>query len=728
MKVKCNVDLIGYSEKPKGAEIGALRNRLGASKALQEIEPDELVQLIKEGRSFTPGALEGTTAASWTSQQIICADIDNDTGRKAADGKHICLNEPLTVEGAIQVMKQYGIIPYCIYNSFSMTETWPKFRIVLILAEPITDPEEAEDLIERFTGIFNSKVPHCADSTSKDLARLYFGGRPDSVVDYRKGITDLYLLRDIPKPEKFEADLPDFQEDRQEDPVTEEASDSRQEPRNRFEEMQADYEYQKAHFDLAAYVEKTSGSTPVKHGKRLYFNPCPICGHNDDFCISSSDRSFTCYSANGLNKGGGTIIDYLMHTKKLTQAEALDYFQFEILGIDRNEWNHAYYEAQNEAAASIPDYSSLPWPDEVPDLSAAEEPEEDPDRAAILNRPTGEKMLDSFFAEIQTDKYRPVPTGINNLDYALYGGFQRGTLVTLGAAPGLGKTTIAQFILENMARAGTDVLYINLEMDRNQMLARSFSRLIFENSNAGKLSDLTSLDILRGYTWTSKDYKTVSFVMDIYGRTIAPHIVYNPDDLKDTGNRIQGILTIMRKEAARLIAENKRAPIVCVDYLQLIECDILEPGERTVDTATGIRRILKALKDYALDFNTVVIVVMANNRASNSEGRSSIDSGRDTSNIEYAGDLMLGLSYTAIVNHETYIAKYLKETGEPVYKPVTLEYINKQIDKAEREHEDRPIIAKKLSLEVVKSRFSVPNKRANFIFDGRHSTFIIYPD
>ena len=95
-----------------------------------------------------------------------------------------------------------------------------------------------------------------------------------------------------------------------------------------YNELQAQFEADKESFNLAAYVESTTGSRPVKRGRALFFNPCPICGHNDDFQVTGS--VYHCHSASGGT--GGSIIDYLMNKDKLDMGAACDKFKYEIMG------------------------------------------------------------------------------------------------------------------------------------------------------------------------------------------------------------------------------------------------------------------------------------------------------------------------------------------------------------------------------------------------------------
>lgn len=339
---------------------------------------------------------------------------------------------------------------------------------------------------------------------------------------------------------------------------------------------------------------------------------------------------------------------------------------------------------------------------------------QDEAREEELRKRTGEGMLEDFLLTVTDNEARtfePIPTGIKDIDRALEGGFIRKTLVTLGAPPAMGKTALAQWIFENIAQAGQDVLYINLEMSREQLLARSLSRLAYKYE--GK--DFSALEVLRGYAWTEEQREAITQAAARYKADIAPHFIYNPEGVT---NSIDSILTAMEAETARIKAQGKPAPLVCIDYLQLIDS-----GER--DAIEGMKGVIFKLKDFAKRENTVVFVIIANNRASNKSGTVDMESGRDTSAIEYSGDFMLGLAYTAIEDRREYEYTYEdksgnKKTGKAPYDLETIRRLKKEAYEAGK---DIPAVCNEVSLKVLKSRFTEAERRANLIFDGKHSTF-----
>lgn len=360
------------------------------------------------------------------------------------------------------------------------------------------------------------------------------------------------------------------------------------------------------------------------------------------------------------------------------------------------------------------------------------------EEAERLREPTSQESFDDFLAEVMTDRFEPISTGIDQLDKALSGGLERKTLVTLAAAPGAGKTAIAQYILENMAEKGHNVVYVNLEMDRSQLLSRSIARLSHERSLTDQravpntrnhlpqsvFADIIAIDVRRGYKWTDEQKTIVEKTAAYYREHIAPHFQYVTTNRADPGhidNTLTSILGKLEAITAELIRNGQDAPLVCIDYLQFIGKD---EDSKKLDNADFIKKILDELKNFALKYNTVVLVITANNRASNAEGRASMDSGRDTSNIEYSGDVMLSLVYTAVEEH--WLRRNgVDKNGNDKTAYVDNDFIYRVTDwkLSQDTTSGYPIIAKLLSLKVVKGRSIESRRAAKFIYDGRYFYF-----
>lgn len=286
--------------------------------------------------------------------------------------------------------------------------------------------------------------------------------------------------------------------------------------------------------------------------------------------------------------------------------------------------------------------------------ATAEAQEAEAQRAAN----SGAEMVKSFLEDVQTRRYEPMPTGIADIDKGLSGGFTRQQLVILGAAPGAGKTALAQWIFEGMATRGTPCVFVNLEMSRNQLLARSISRVA-----ARRGYNITTSDIMQGYKWTPVQRDAIEAAAREYAATIAPRMTMNPDGV--TAN-LDTIIKYIEAEAARAEKVQQVAPVVVIDYLQLIT------GDPREDTAAVIKRAMAEFKRYAMQHNTVVFVIIAHNRTSNSSGNVSMESARDTSAIEYSADIQLALTFTQCLKRKGQETKAPEELSEDEKKNVTL--------------------------------------------------------
>jgi DNA repair protein RadA/Sms len=75
--------------------------------------------------------------------------------------------------------------------------------------------------------------------------------------------------------------------------------------------------------------------------------------------------------------------------------------------------------------------------------------------------------------EVKAEHSARLGTGIAELDRVLGGGLVPGSLVLLGGAPGIGKSTLAGMALANIAGAGNDVLYVSGEESAAQVRRRA---------------------------------------------------------------------------------------------------------------------------------------------------------------------------------------------------------------------------------------------------------------
>lgn len=300
---------------------------------------------------------------------------------------------------------------------------------------------------------------------------------------------------------------------------------------------------------------------------------------------------------------------------------------------------------------------------------------------AAVNR----NYIDDFLEKIQTEAYKPYQTDLSFFDDLLNGGVIRQSLLLLMAAPGTGKTTLCQQISEAMAAHQKPVIYLNFEMSREQMLAKAISGRL---AKRGKF--YSALHIMQGYKWNEAEAAEIKEALQEYSRDIFPYLQYNPDGVSSD---LDNILEYLKAVGEQAKAAGAAAPVIVVDYLHLIS------SKNNIDTQELIKQSVTGLKKYAIDYDTFVISIVATNRNGNSSGRITLESGRDSSNIEYTADYQLSLNYFDIDNGNI--------------KPHEVD----KISILQRQEERQMII------RVLKGRFVQPGRTANVWFNAASNYF-----
>lgn len=341
---------------------------------------------------------------------------------------------------------------------------------------------------------------------------------------------------------------------------------------------------------------------------------------------------------------------------------------------------------------------------DIPTDAPTQKPVETAENAVVRD---SVELFDSFMGKIQTEAYRPLKTGMTDFDRLLNGGIMKQSLVILSAAPGTGKTTLTQQIFETMAKDGNTVVFLNLEMSREQLYARSVSRIVKKKGGT-----LTASDILQGYSWTDEQRRQATEAATEYRKDIAPNMHYNPDGCTTD---LQSITDALTREADAALQAGKTAPVVVLDYLHLVTTAQREEQSEIV------KKTVAALKDYAIKYDTFVFCISATNRTSNQRGQISLESGRDTSAIEYTADVVLSLNYAAL-HDKTKIPIPRKDDdgnvipGSTEYQvadannPDHMEYLQKQ----------QP---RQMLVQVLKNRMNEPGGKLYLAFDAAHSQF-----
>jgi replicative DNA helicase len=254
-----------------------------------------------------------------------------------------------------------------------------------------------------------------------------------------------------------------------------------------------------------------------------------------------------------------------------------------------------------------------------------------------LKESAGYHMQDFINGIKESAETKAIPTGFNYLDSVLEGGLYEG-LYTIGAGTSTGKTTYIMQIVDNIAKAGEDVLVIALEMARNELMARSISRLTYEDElqsvkhYAKKIREITTYNKYSKYTKEEREH--IQLAMNAYAE-YANHIFIH-----------EGVGNIGVKEVKELIEKHIKytgnKPVVVVDFIQ-----ILAPyNERYSDKQNTDKAVLE-LKRLSREHKIPIIAISSTNRTSYNDAPS-LSMFKESGSLEFLSDVALGMAFDAV--------------------------------------------------------------------------------
>ncbi len=254
-------------------------------------------------------------------------------------------------------------------------------------------------------------------------------------------------------------------------------------------------------------------------------------------------------------------------------------------------------------------------------------------------------FLDPFNAQRRKGKWE---TGFAALDKTLGGGLCAG-LHCLGAASSLGKSTFSVQMADMMAAKGYDIIYFSLEMNYNDINAKSISRKMFElASYEAKSDDLQNPDALRA--WDKRKLscytKAVDELMKTRGRLFVVNTPSEQISAADVKETVKGY-----------IEAGKQKPVIIIDYLQFLK----KFDDRLTDKQNMDKNII-ALKETAATYDVPIFLISSLSR---SFYKVPIDmaSFKESGIIEYTAETVIGLQYHG-VESEKFDAK--KASAKPI--------------------------------------------------------------
>ena len=241
--------------------------------------------------------------------------------------------------------------------------------------------------------------------------------------------------------------------------------------------------------------------------------------------------------------------------------------------------------------------------------------------------------IPNFRLAIEKSKTAPFfPTGFPMLDEILDGGLYAG-LYFVGAISSLGKTTFCLQIADHVAASGHDVLVFSLEMARNELIAKSVSRLTYSLQGDSRFAK-TTRSILTGSRYENYSQDELALIekaiteYENYG-----HNLYITEGVGDVG------IEQIREKVQKHIKLTGKVPVVVIDYLQIIS-----PADPHATDKQNTDRAVLELKRLSRDHSLPIIGVSSFNR-DNYYSPVNLASFKESGAIEYSSDVLIGLQY-----------------------------------------------------------------------------------
>jgi replicative DNA helicase len=244
-------------------------------------------------------------------------------------------------------------------------------------------------------------------------------------------------------------------------------------------------------------------------------------------------------------------------------------------------------------------------------------------------------IASQFIIKYNTSLYKKkYPTGFAKLDNALNGGLAAG-LHCIGAISSLGKSTFAMQIADHVAQTGNPVIIFSLEMQVIDLTAKAVSRQTFidtpNDPHLAKSSDMLRTESIAS-KFSDQEWDVISSAAEKIAET-GENIT-----LVGCGAEPYSVEKIYRYVETYIDVYDKN-PFIVVDYLQ-----ILDPPEKLKSASDkqiadyNLKR-LKVLSDY---YDLPIIIISSFNRE-NYDAEVSFRSFKDSGNIEYSCDTVIGL-------------------------------------------------------------------------------------
>ncbi|WP_051675690.1 replicative DNA helicase [Polaromonas glacialis] len=211
-----------------------------------------------------------------------------------------------------------------------------------------------------------------------------------------------------------------------------------------------------------------------------------------------------------------------------------------------------------------------------------------------------------------------IPTGIPSLDRMLGGGFKPGKQVIIAARPSVGKSSLAEQLCINLARAGHPAAMFSQEMSKEELTERAVA-------NIGRIA----MDRLLSGQLEQHEWSRMTESMEVM-RNLPLYL----DD--------QPALTLSDISAkARMLKRQHGIKLIAIDYLQLCAA-----GKATDSRHHQIEEMSRGLKNLARQLDITIVTLSQLNREveKRTSGRPILSDLKESGAIEEDADVVILLS------------------------------------------------------------------------------------
>lgn len=331
-------------------------------------------------------------------------------------------------------------------------------------------------------------------------------------------------------------------------------------------------------------------------------------------------------------------------------------------------------------------------------------------QAKLYRKMSASYDVENFLDTLEAFK-DPIPTGYDVLDRVLDGGLHDG-LYIVGAISSLGKTTFTLQLADQIAKAGTDVLFFSLEMHATEIKAKSISRLTHEITDIDRKANYYAKSVrdITDYRTRKNGYMTLEGIpkkpFNDYEQELVHRAIRKYAEESQNLYIFDGQGKIGAEEITERVKDHVKftgkVPVVIIDYLQ-----ILKPSDPKQTDKQNTDDAVFRLKDLSRKYKTPIFAISSFNRDNYSKGVS-MGSFKESGAIEYSSDVLIGLQFTK--QREVDAENSARAGNQKIL------VVNQDTEKAK--------IPREIELKILKNRNGATGVSIDYDYHAQYNRFI----